>query len=210
MRKQFVSAALIAALTVASLSGCNASEEQGNSSGTTSETAGSETNTTAVGLTRTSNSDTFPLNGKDIFMEDDSSSWVKIATIWDPTLTIYDAESFVQGSKAIAVTFEVSNFDVDPTTCYWNYMVANSKGDEIECWTTDYQTDDLKITGDGTYQMVFDFNKVEGKDVAEIKSLQIAFPHMKSDTKTTVKVTDAVCITDAEEIGTVYKTGAVK
>lgn len=89
-------------------------------------------------------------------------------------------------------------------------MVGDSKGNEIECWDTTYKTDDLKIEGDGKYQMVFDFSKVEGQDVAEIKSLQIAFPNMKSDTTTTVKVLDAVCITDEKEIGTVYKTGKVE
>lgn len=213
MRKKLLSVALITAISVGCFSGCNSSEKKDTSDKASSEATSSEKEeikTSAVSFTRTSNPDTFPLNGKDIFMEKDSSSWVKIATIWDPTLTIYDAESFVQGSKAIAATFEVSDMDVDPMTCYWNYQVVDSKGTEIQCWDTNYQTDDLEITGNGKYQMVFDYSKVEGQDVAEIQSLQIAFPNMKADTTMKVKVLDAVCITDEKEIGSVYKTGAVE
>lgn len=58
--------------------------------------------------------------------------------------------------------------------------------------------------------MVFDFSKVEGGEVAGINSLQIVFPNMKEDTATKVKVTNAVCIMDEKEIGTLYKTGAAE
>lgn len=213
MRKKLLSVVMITVVSVGFLSGCGSSKKVDTSGEATLEATSSgnwQVETSAVSFTRTSNSDTFPLNGKDIFMEDDSSSWVKIATIWDPELTIYDAESFVQDSKAIAVTFEVSDMDVESTTCYWNYQVVDSQGVEIQCWDTNYQTDDLEITGDGKYQMVYDYSKVEGQDVAKIQSLQIAFPNMKADTTTKVKVLDAVCITDENEIGSVYKTGAVE
>lgn len=213
MRKKLLLAAFISAICIGCLSGCSSSEKTDTSEKATSEAASSEkeeVKNSAISLTRTSNPDTFPLNGKDIYMKDENSSWVKIATIWDEKLTIYDAGSFVQDSKAIAVTFEVSDMDIEPTTCYWNYQIVDSEGTEIPCWTTDYKTDDLKITGNGKYQMVFDFDKVEGQDVAEIQSLQIAFPNTKPDTTTKVKVLDAVCITDEKEIGSVYKTGTME
>lgn len=209
MRKKLLSVMLITVMSIACLSGCSGSNNDASDK-TTTETAEKKVETSAVAFERTVNPDTFPLNGEDVYMEDDGCSYVKIATIWDETLTIYDAETFTKDSKAIAITFEVSDYDLEPTTCYWNYMIADSKGNEISCWDTNYQTDDIEIKGDGTYQMVYDYSKVEGQDVAEIKSLQIVFPNSKPDTATKVKVTEAVCITDEAEIGKVYKTGIVE
>lgn len=210
MRKKLVTLMLVAALGVSCLGGCGSDDTKKDSFSEATEEPSSEAKTTAVSLIRTANSDTVPLNGKDIYMEKDTFSYVKIATIWDPELTLYDAETFVQDSKAIAVTFEVSNMDVEPLTCYWNYMVVDSDENEIACWDTKYQTDDIEITGDGTYQIVFDYSKVEGGVVAGLKSLQLVFPTKKADTTIQVKVTDAVCIMDEAELGAVYKTGAVE
>lgn len=210
MRKKLVTLMLVAVLGVNCLGGCGSDDTKKDSFSEVTEGPSSEAKTTAVSLIRTANSDTVPLNGKDIYMEKDTFSYVKIATIWDPELTLYDAETFVQDSKAIAVTFEVSNMDVEPLTCYWNYMVVDSDENEIACWDTKYQTDDIEITGDGTYQIVFDYSKVEGGVVAGLKSLQLVFPTKKADTTMQVKVMDAVCIMYDAELGTVYKTGAVK
>lgn len=213
MRKKLFVLMLAAALSVGCLSGCGSdkAEKKDSSGAATSETQKEEkVETSAVSLSRTNNLNTVSLNGEDVYMEDDTFSYVKIATIWDPELTLYDAESFVKDSKAIAVTFEVSGMDVDPLTCYWNYQILDSGNKEIACWDTKYKTDDIQITGDGTYQIVFDYSKVEGQDVAGLQSLQLVFPTKKADTTMKVKVTDAVCITDEAELGTVYKTEAVK
>lgn len=155
----------------------------------------------------TGNSAATVLSGKDIIDPETMISWVKVATIWDPELTIYSADSFAQGSKAIAVTFEVSDMDLDSMKCYWNYMVFDSEDTEISCWDENYKTDDIVIEEDGKYQMVFDYSKVEGGDVAGLKSLQLVFPEMKEDTKTTVTLLDAKCIMDESEIGTIYQSG---
>lgn len=211
MRKKLVTLLLVTALGVSCLSGCGSKDtDKQDTSAEASAEPTEEVKTTAVALTRTANLNTVSLNGEDVYMEDDTFSYVKIATIWDPQLTLYDAESFVKDSKAIAVTFEVSNMDVDPLTCYWNYMVVDSSGKEISCWDTKYKTDDIQITGDGKYQIVFDYSKVEGQEVAGLKSLQLVFPTKKADTTMKVKVTDAVCVTDEAELGTVYQTQAVK
>lgn len=211
MRKRTLAVLLMTALSVSCLGGCGGEQKEQTEATVTGEnTEKEESKSSAAFMIRTGNPDTVSLNAQDVYMEDTSISWVKIATIWDPELILYDATSFVQGSKAVAVTFEVSGMDVDPTTCYWNYMIADSEGNEISCWDTSYQTDDVEITGDGRYQMVFDCSKVEGGDVAELKSLQLVFPGMKADTTTKVKVTEAVCVTDEAELGTVYKTGKVE
>lgn len=213
MRKRILAAVLVLTVSAGCIVGCGNAQKNDTSKQTNSESTSESSEkkeTSAVSLLRTGNSDTVDLNKKDVIDPETLISWVKIATIWDPELTLYDASSFVQGSKAIAVTFEVSDMDVESMTCYWNYMVADAEGTEISCWDTNYQTDDVEISGDGKYQMVFDYSKVEGGDVSEIKSLQIVFPGMKTDTKMKVKVTEAVCITDEEEIGAVYQTGAVE
>lgn len=197
-------------LAAGCISGCG-QEEKGDKAAITENDAKEEENkSSAAAMIRSGNPDTVKLNAQDVYMEDTSISWVKIATIWDPELILYDASSFVQGSKAVAVTFTVSDMDVEPTTCYWNYMVVDSQGNEISCWDTSYQTDDVEITGDGKYQMVFDCSKVEGGEVAELKSLQLVFPGMKADTTTKVKVSEAVCVTDENELGTIFKTGKVE
>lgn len=213
MRKRALVALFMFAFSVSCLAGCGSSGEDKKTKVAVTEedpAEEEESKTSAVSMIRTGNTDTVSLNAQDVYMEDTSTSWVKIATVWDPELILYDATSFVQESKAVAVTFEVSDMDVAPTTCYWNYMVVDSEGNEISCWDTSYQTDDVKITGDGKYQMVFDCSKVEGGEVEELRSLQLVFPGMKADTTTKVTVTEAVCITDEAEIGPVYKTGKIK
>lgn len=103
-------------------------------------------NSSAVAMKRTSNSNLIPLNNAEgIYDEKKGSSWVKIATIWDPELTLYDTESYVKDTKAIAVTFDVTGLDIKDMKCYWNYMIADSQGNEISCWDTNYKTDDVKI-----------------------------------------------------------------
>lgn len=216
MRKKLCAMGFVTLLGFSVLTGCGNSKSEDASSTTTQEKSDEKSSeedvkSSAVAMTRTSNPTMFVLNNAEgVFDEKKESSWVKIATIWDPELTPYDAESFTQGSKAIAATFDVSGLDISDMTCYWNYMVADSAGAEYECWDTSYTTDDLKITEDGKYQMVFDFSKLETADVAEIKSLQIVFPGTSQATTMKVDVKDAVCITDESEIGTVYKTGKVE
>lgn len=212
MRKRTLAVLLTLAVSVSCFSGCGS--EKGDETKKAATESGAkeeeERKSSAVSMLRTGNPDTVSLNAQDVYMEDTSISWVKIATIWDPELILYDATSFVQGTKAVAVSFEVSDMDVEPTTCYWNYMIVDSQGNEISCWDTSYQTDDVEIAGDGSYQMVFDCSKVEGGEVAELRSLQLVFPGMKADTTTKVKVVEAVCVTDEAELGTVYKTGKIE
>ena len=43
-----------------------------------------------------------------------------------------------------------------------------------------------------------------------LESLQLVFPEIEKTTTTKVTVKEAVCITDADEIGTVYKSGKVE
>lgn len=213
MRRKFVAMVLAVSVVAGCVSGCGNSGEEASKTETGStqqETAEETKETTAVSLVRSANPDTVSLNAEHVYEEKTGISWVKIATIWDPELILFTPESFSKGSKAIAVTFEVSNMDVDPTTCYWNYMIKDSSGKEISCWDTSYKTEDVEITGDGKYQMVFDYSKVEGGDVAELQSLQLVFPGMNPETTTQVTVTEAVCIMDEAEMGTVYKTGALE
>ena len=76
-------------------------------------------NSSAVAMKRTSNSNLIPLNNAEgIYDEKKGSSWVKIATIWDPELTLYDTESYVKDTKAIAVTFDVTGLDIKDMKCY--------------------------------------------------------------------------------------------
>lgn len=210
MRKRVVAAWMVLCLTAGCFSGCGKETKEETKPVVTADSEEKENKSGAVSMSRTGNSDTVNLNAENVYMKDTSISWVKIATIWDPELILYDASSFVQDSKAVVVTFEVSDMDVEPTTCYWNYMILDSEGNEISCWDTSYRTDDVEITGDGKYQMVFDCSKVEGGEVAEIKSLQLVFPEMKADTTTKVKVLEAVCITEETELGTTYQTGRLE
>lgn len=214
MRKKYFAVLCILALSLSACGSAGDSTPSENSvtdtTDSSSEAASSETAenaSTAISMQTTGNSAATVLSGKDIIDPETMISWVKVATIWDPELTIYSADSFAQGSKAIAVTFEVSDMDLDSMKCYWNYMVFDSEDTEISCWDENYKTDDIVIEEDGKYQMVFDYSKVEGGDVAGLKSLQLVFPEMKEDTKTTVTLLDAKCIMDESEIGTIYQSG---
>lgn len=215
-RKNVLVLGMTIVLIGAMLSGCGKNSDKKKNVSVTSEQSqqkksSQNENSSAVAMKRTSNSNLIPLNNAEgIYDEKKGSSWVKIATIWDPELTLYDTESYVKDTKAIAVTFNVTGLDIKDMKCYWNYMIADSQGNEISCWDTNYKTDDVKIEKDGTYQMVFDVSKVDGGDVAELKSLQLVFPDTSTATTMKVKVTDAVCVTDAKEIGTIYKTGFIE
>lgn len=207
MRKklQILTMAVVLALGLTAC-GTKKTADNGNS-GTEVSKAPAGEESTAQEMTKTGNPRVFQLNGEHVLEKAEGTSWVKIATIWDPELTTYDAESFVAGSKAVVADFTVTGLDVDSTKCYWNYMVVDSAGQEVECWDDTYKTDEITITEDGTYRMVFDYSKVQGGDVAGLKSLQLVFTDMTENTAAKVEVKNALCVTDEKELGSIYTSG---
>ncbi len=216
MKKKYL-AVMIAAIMIFNLTGCGSSESStgGNTATSQSDVSSQEEGTvsnsdsTAIPMQTTGNPAAFHLNNPEGVLDpSDGSSWVKIATIWDEELTVYSADSFAQNSVAIAVTFDVTGLDKKSQKCYWNYQVLDADGKEIQCWDDSYKTDEITITEDGTYQMVYDYSKVTDDGVLTgLQSLQLVFPKMSESTTTVVTLTDAVCIMDKSEIGDIYQSG---
>ena len=219
MKKKLLSLLLCLTLAAA-ITGCKENETSSSTSSKTEttteattepeESAEPEVISTAVDMSRAGNPGRVSLNAEGILDSKTNLSWVKITTIWDPDLILYNPEDYVADSKGVVTTFSISGLDVESTKCYWNYMVVDSKGTEINCWDETYLTDDLEITADGTYQMVFDYSKVNNGDVAGINSLQLVFTNMSDSTAAKFETKSAKYIVDAEEIGSIYTTGIVE
>ena len=219
MRRKILIGILVAVMAM-SMMGCSSNEgkdtigtdKQDVASDNKQDETEEEEKTTAVSMRTTGNPAEIELNNSEGILDPKKgSSWVKIATIWDENLTIYDADSFEADSVALAVTFDVSGLDKEMQKCYWNYQVLDKEGNEVMCWDESYKTDDIEITEDGTYQMVYDYKEVTDDGIIHgLESLQLVFPEIEKTTTTKVTVKEAVCITDADEIGTVYKSGKVE
>lgn len=124
----------------------------------------------AYPLRQSGNSNTIELyeiaeEGADTF-----NAWLKVATQYDPDLTVYASDSMQDDTIAIAVTFEVSNFDGEEATLYWCYEL-DSNGETISVWDQSSPAETLTITEDGTYTMVFNANKALGGAIERIGSL---------------------------------------
>lgn len=129
---------------------------------------------------------------------DTFNAWLKVATQFDPELTVYAADSLQQNTKALAVTFEVSNLDRDEVTLYWCYQLIVDGG-TISVWDQSSPADTLNITEDGTYTMVFNVEQAAGGTLDSIESLQIVFP-CDELTDTVVTFDKAQGITDEADL----------
>ncbi|MBQ8821365.1 MAG: hypothetical protein IJZ82_01865 [Lachnospiraceae bacterium] len=138
---------------------------------------------------------------------DAANAWIKVATAFDPELTVYDVTSMPANTIGIAVTFEVEDFDLGEATLYWCYQLKTADG-TVSVWDTSSPTDTLTITEDGKYCLVFDANAALGAPIAQIESFQMVFP-CTTTTATEVELKSAVCCTTPEEL-TAYTTGKVE
>ena len=135
---------------------------------------------------------------------DAANAWVKVATAFDPELTIYDVTSMPADTIGIAVTFQVSDFDLGEATLYWCYQLKTADG-TVSVWDTSSPTDTITITEDGKYRLVFDANPALGGPIAQIESFQMVFP-CTTTTATEVELKSAVCCTTVDELAA-YTTG---
>lgn len=155
----------------------------------------------ATSLTKQGNPTSFDLNS--IAEEKDSKLWIKVATAWDPKDSMYDVTSLPAGTKAIAVTFQITNFDQDKSLMYWcGSLTGNGKSSDI--WDNSAPTDQMTIDSDGKYMFVFDAQKIFDGSLDSINSLQMVLPCKSVDdaakTKMKFKCLDVVAITDDSEL----------
>ena len=121
---------------------------------------------------------------------DGYNAWLKISTVYDETLSMYNIDSVPAGTTGIVVDFEISGMDIDKSELHWCYEIV-SNGETVSLWDTSSPADKLTITEDGKYRMVFDAQKALGGTIDSIGSLQIVFPGFDETTSAKVKVTSA-------------------
>lgn len=130
---------------------------------------------------------------------DDWKAWIKISTAFDPTLSVYSTDSFPSETKAVVITFSVSNMDCEQQDMYWCYQLATADG-SVSLWNDTSAADKLTVTGDGKYQFVFDATKALGGAITGVESLQIVFPGLTETTTTVVELESAIALTDEADI----------
>lgn len=130
---------------------------------------------------------------------DDWKAWIKISTAFDPELSVYSCDMVPENTAAVVVTFKVSNMDCTEQNMYWCYQLATADG-TVSLWDNTSLADQLTVTGDGTYQFVFDATKALGAPISKVESLQMVFPGLTETTATVVELVEAQAITDESEI----------
>lgn len=131
--------------------------------------------------------------------------FVKIFQEYEPTKKIYDEKSIPDATEKIAVTFEITDYDLDKEyAAYWGYGMVGDNGEEISWKTTE---NDLIIDGNGTYNMLFDVKENIGSTVSAdgMKNLQMVFTLADDEDTAAGKqiclaVTDVECFTEGETV----------
>ncbi|MDD6234854.1 MAG: hypothetical protein PUB17_06725 [Lachnospiraceae bacterium] len=117
-------------------------------------------------------------------------AWLKISTVYDELLSMYNSDSVPAGTTAIVVDMEISGMDISETTLCWCYELTTGEN-LISVWDDSSASDKLTVKEDGRYRMVFDAKKALGGTIDKIGSLQIVFPGFDETTGTKVKVISA-------------------
>ena len=139
---------------------------------------------------------------------DDWKAWIKVSTAFDPTLSVYSADLIPENTEGFVVNFKVKDMDCGEQTMYWCYQFKTASG-TVSLWNDSSAADKLTITGDGTYQFVFDAMKAVGEPILQVESLQIVFPGLTEKTTTIVELTGAKAVTDAADLA-FFATGKVE
>ena len=213
MRRRMVLTFLTVLMT-GILTGCGNNSGGGAQTTTAPETTVAETTTPeettakqAAGKAMLEQGNPLEINLAEI-VEKDSNAWIKISTQFDPELSMYSYDSVSAGTAGIMVDFTVEDMDVDSATLYWCYQLTSGEK-SISVWDTTSPAEQLTITGDGRYVMVFDANVALGGALDEIESLQIVFPGLSEDTSTVFEVNEARYLSSTEDMS-VYVTGKVE
>ncbi len=139
---------------------------------------------------------------------DDWKAWIKVSTAFDPKLSVYSYDLIPENTEGFVVNFKVKDMDCGEQTMYWCYQFKTASG-TVAVWNTSSTADQLKITGDGTYQFVFDAMKAVGEPIVQVESLQMVFPGLTEKTTTIVELTGAKAVTDVADLS-FFKTGKVE
>lgn len=131
--------------------------------------------------------------------DDTYNAWIKISTVYDPELSMYESDSIAAGAKGVVVDFTVSDMDIDEATLYWCYEL-NAGGATVSLWDDTSKAEKLTVKGDGSYRMVFDAQKAVGGTIDSVGSLQIVFPGVPENTTTKFTVTSAGYVDSSMEI----------
>lgn len=139
---------------------------------------------------------------------DDWKAWIKVSTAFDPKLSVYSYDLIPENTEGFVVNFKVKDMDCGEQTMYWCYQFKTASG-TVSLWNNTSAADQLTITGDGTYQFVFDAIKAVGEPILQVESLQMVFPGLTEKTTTIVELTGAKAVTDATDLA-FFSTGKVE
>lgn len=139
---------------------------------------------------------------------DDCKAWIKVSTAFDPTLSVYSCDLIPENTEGFVVNFKVKDMDCGEQTMYWCYQFKTASG-TVSLWNDTSAADKLTITGDGTYQFVFDAIKAIGEPIVQVESFQMVFPGLSEDTTTIIELTGAQAVTDAADLA-FFTTGKVE
>lgn len=133
--------------------------------------------------------------------------WVKVFQSYNGNekKVIFDKTSLPAETSAIAVTFEISDYDLD--TAYevsWGYNMTGDNGTKVS-WDT--QATGVSIDGDGTYVVIFDVEKALGTTVSSDGIGSLEMPIQLADDEEVAKtkqvciaVKEATCYTKGETV----------
>lgn len=138
----------------------------------------------------------------------DWKAWIKVSTAFDPTLSVYSYDLIPENTEGFVVNFKVKDMDCGEQTMYWCYQFKTASG-TVAVWNDTSTADKLTITGDGTYQFVFDAIKAVGEPILQVESFQMVFPGLTENTTTIVELTGAKAVTDAADLS-FFSTGKVE
>lgn len=139
---------------------------------------------------------------------DDCKAWIKVSTAFDPTLSVYSYDVIPENTEGFVVNFKVKDMDCGEQTMYWCYQFKTASG-TVSLWNDTSAADKLTITGDGSYQFVFDAIKAIGEPILQVESFQMVFPGISEETTTIVELTGAYAVTDAADLAS-FATGKVE
>lgn len=138
----------------------------------------------------------------------DWKAWIKVSTAFDPTLSVYSYDLIPENTEGFVVNFKVKDLDCGEQTMYWCYQFKTASG-TVAVWNNSSTADQLTITGDGTYQFVFDAMKAVGEPILQVESFQMVLPGLTKDTTTIVEFLGAKAVTDAADLA-FFATGKVE
>lgn len=133
--------------------------------------------------------------------------WVKVFQSYNGNekKVIFDKTSLPAETSAIAVTFEISDYDLDKAyEISWGYNMTGDDGTKVS-WDT--QASGVSIDGDGTYVVIFDVEKALGTTVSSEGIGSLEMPIQLADDEEAAKakqvciaVTEATCYTKGETV----------